>query len=83
MLQREYSKLFNTRGMNWKKGHICCAHWSSNERKNTSDLPDVPIPTDQFEKLQIKYKTAENILKKASEPTSAMKIRFKISKRKY
>ena len=83
MLQREYCKVFNTRGMNWEKGHICCAHWSSNERKNTSDLPDVPVPTDQFEKLQIKYKTAENILKKASKSTSAMKTRFKISKRKY
>ena len=53
------------------------------KEKSTSDLPDVPFPTDQFEKLQIKYNTAENILTKASKPTSAVKTRFKISKIKY
>ena len=83
MLQREYCKLFNTREMNWKKGHICCAHWRSNKRQNTTDLPDVPVPTDHLGKLKIKYTTAENKLNKAAKPTSAMKTRCKISKRKY
>ena len=33
----------------------------SGERKNVHDLPDIPIPEDQFEKLKQKYVTAKKV----------------------
>ena len=45
--------------MNWSKGHICPAHWSHGVRKIINDLPDIPIPADQQQKIQEKYDTAK------------------------
>ena len=62
-LQSLYTKVFKTDGMNWTKGHICEAHWSSGFRKDTDDLPDIAVPKDQLNKLEQKYilKSQKNI----------------------
>ena len=57
-LQKEYQKILNTSGINWKQGHICCQHWSCGERKTPTTLPDVPVTKvikEQYNKLKIKY----------------------------
>ena len=41
--------------MNWTKGHICEAHWSSGFRKDTDNLPDIAVTKDQLNKLEQKY----------------------------
>ena len=38
-IQRADQSVLKTTGINWKNGHICSAHWSQGERKDTSDLP--------------------------------------------
>ena len=38
--------------MNWKKGHICSAHWSKGYREDTSDLSDIQVQADQLLKLK-------------------------------
>ena len=53
-IQSKYRKIFRTDGMNSSKGHICLAHWSHGERKSINDLPDIPISTDQLQKIQKK-----------------------------
>ena len=82
-LQTEYSRIFKTSGINWKKGHICSAHWSSNESKDTTHLPDIAVPSDQLLKLELKYQNAKTRYNKASNPTDAQKLTLKKSKRKY
>ena len=49
----QYGKILQTSGINWEKGHICAAHWSSGERKNALDIPDVPVPSVQYDKLNM------------------------------
>ena len=58
-LQSKYIKIFKTSGMNWKKGHICSAHWSKGYREDTSDLPDIPVPADQLLKLKEKLERSK------------------------
>ena len=55
---------FRTDRFNWNDGHISAAHWSTGERKNIHDLPDIPIPEDQFEKIKQKHITAKNVKNK-------------------
>ena len=43
--------IFRTDGTNWNKGHICSAHWSLGGKKGINDLPDIPIPADQLQKI--------------------------------
>ena len=38
-------------------------------KKNVHDLPDIPIPENQFEKIKQKYITAKNIKNKYKYPT--------------
>ena len=45
--------------MNWNKNHICSAHWSH----GFNDLPDIPTPADQLQKLREKFETAKNFRK--------------------
>ena len=68
--------------MNWDKGHICSAHWSHGERKSINDLPNIPIPADQIQKIQEKYETAKNVLEKYKTPPQKLHIRYKNAKRK-
>ena len=68
--------------MNWSKGHICPAHWSQGVRKIINDLPDIPIPADQQQKIQEKYDTAKNVLEKYKTPPQKLHIRYKNAKRK-
>jgi len=82
-VQGEYSKIFCTSGVNWEKGHICSAHWSTGERKNASDLPDIAVPVAQFNKLQLKYITAKYLLAKYKSPSVKIKCQYKNAKRKY
>ena len=62
-IQSECWKIFRTDGMNWNKNHICSAHWSHGERKSINDLPDIPTPADQLQKLREKFETAKNFRK--------------------
>ena len=50
-IQSKYRKIFLTDGMNWNKCHVCSAHWSHGERESVNDLPDIPIPADQLQKI--------------------------------
>ena len=61
---------------------ICSAHWSHGERESINDLPDIPIPADQLQKIQKKYETAKNVLEKYKTPPQKLHIRYKNAKRK-
>ena len=82
-IQAEYRKIFQTSGINWSQGHICAAHWSNNVRKNTSDLPDIAIPSDQYAKICEKYNTAKSLLETYKNPNDKLKQRFKKAKRRF
>ena len=53
-LQREYSRILQTTGINWNSAHISSQHWSKGFRKNVEDLPDVPAHQSQIARLRIK-----------------------------
>ena len=78
-----YKIIFRTDGFNWNDGHICAAHWSTGERKNVHDLPDIPIPDDQFEKRKQKYITAKNVKNIYKNPTQKIQSQYKKSKRRF
>ena len=81
-IRSEYKKIFRADGINWNKGHICSAHWSLGERKSINDLPDIPIPADQLQKIQEKYEVAKNVLEKYKTPPQKLHLRHKNVKRK-
>ena len=86
-LQSLYMKIFKTDGMNWTKGHICEAHWSSGFRKDTDDLPDIAVPKDQLNKLEQKYIAtyvkAKKILTSAKTQSVKQKLCYKRAKQKF
>ena len=45
-IQSQYKIIFPTDGFNWNDEHTIAAHWSTGERKNVHDLPDVLTPED-------------------------------------
>ena len=51
-IQSKYRKIFKTDGMNWNKGYIRSAHWNQGEKTSINDLPDIPIPADQLQKIR-------------------------------
>ena len=57
-IQSQNKIIFRTYGFklesDWNDGHICAAHSGTGER-NVHDLPDIPIPEDQFEKIKNLY----------------------------
>ena len=57
-LQREYSRILQTTGINWNSAYICSQHWSKGFRENVDDLPDVPAHESQIERLRIKLEKA-------------------------
>ena len=71
-IQSQQKIAFRTDGLTWNDGHICAAHWSTVERKNVYDLPDIQILEDQFEKMKQKYITAKNVKNKYKNPTQKM-----------
>ena len=81
-IQSEYRNIFRTDGINWNKGHICLAHWSLGGRKSINDLPDIPIPADQLQKIQEKYKAAKTVLEKYKTLSQKLHLRYKNAKRK-
>ena len=50
-IQRQYMKILKTEGINWQNGHICAEHWYDGERKDSTHLPDIPVPQSQMKKL--------------------------------
>ena len=84
-LQVSYGKIFKTIGMNWKKGHICCAHWSKGFRTDTSDLPDIPVPPDQLQKLKQKFIRAKHGHENCKDTTLKIKKKciYKDAAKKY
>ena len=56
-------------GFNRNDKHTCPANWSTWDRKNVYDLPDILIPEDQFEKIKQKHITAKDIKNKYKNPT--------------
>ena len=63
-IQSKYRKIFKTDGMNWNKGYTRSAHWNQGEKTSINDLPDIPIPADQLQKIREKFETGKNILEK-------------------
>ena len=57
-IQKVYMKLFMTSGMNWGKGRIRGAHWSK-PRENSTDLSDIIVPDDQYDKISEKHALAK------------------------
>ena len=49
-IQWQYRIIFRTDGFHWDDGHMCCLleYWV----KKKHDMPDIPIPKDQFEKIE-------------------------------
>ena len=68
--------------MNWNKGHICSADWNHGDRKSVNDLPDIPIPADQRQKIQKKCEAAKNVLEKYKTAPQKLRIRYKNAKHK-
>ena len=62
-IQTKYSSILKTTGINFKKGYICCQHWSKGYRSSTADLPDVSVPSSQLERLQNEKKSTKSIRK--------------------
>ena len=56
-LQQKYTSILKTSGIYFNTGKICSEHWSKGYRESTADLPDVPVPSFQFIKLQEPIKT--------------------------
>ena len=81
-LQAEYKRIFKTDGFNWSKGQICGAHWSSGGRKSPQDLPDIPLPIEQYELLKVKYEKAKKIYTAAKRPTDKQVQSYKNAKKK-
>ena len=81
-IQKQYKKILNTTGINWKKGvgYICAAHWSMGERTSISDLPDVAVPTEQYEIIKLKFKRAKYAVKKSKTPTPTQRQRLRKAK---
>lgn len=46
------------------------------------DLPDIPIPSDQFEKMKQKYLTSQDVLNRCNIPTN-LQLTYKKTKRKF
>ena len=57
-LQREYSRILQTTGINWNLAYICSQHRSKGFRENVEDLPDVPAHESQIARLRIKLEKA-------------------------
>ena len=57
-LQREYSRILQTTGINWNSAYICSQHWSKGFRENVEDLPDVPAHESQIARPRIKLEKA-------------------------
>ena len=75
-------KLFTTSGMDWGKGHICGAHWGK-PRENSTDLPDIIVPDDQYDKICEKHTLAKNTFKSYKNPNYKFKLRYKTAKRRF
>ena len=82
-IQSQYKIIFRTDLFNWNDGRICAAHWNTEERKSVHDLPDIPIPEDQIEKIKQKYITAKNVKKKYKNPTQKIQSQYKKAKRRF
>ena len=66
--------------MNWTKGHICEAHWSSGFRKDTDNLPDIAVPKDQLNKLEQKYLKSQKNINISKDTISKTKVVLQKSK---
>ena len=66
-VQAEYRKILKTKGFNWRNGHICAEHWKNGVRKDTNDLRNVAVPSNQVDRHRIKY---ENALKATNAATN-------------
>ena len=78
-IQSKHRKIFRTDGINWNKGHICSAQWIHGAWKSINDLPDIPIPADQLQKIQEKYEAAKNVLEKYKTPHKNYILNIKMS----
>ena len=47
-IQKEYIRVLNIKGMNFRNGHICCEHFSSGIRELCTDIPDIAAPPSQI-----------------------------------
>ena len=82
-IQSQYKIIFRTDGFNWNDGHTIAAHWSTGERKNVHDLPDIPTPEDQFQEIKQKYITAKNVKNKRKNSTQKIQSQYKKAKRRF
>ena len=81
-LQNEYKRILKTDGINFSSGYICCEHWSTGERQNTSVLPDVVVPKSQLEILRSKVEKLQNRLSKMATPSENDRNNLKNLQRK-
>lgn len=79
-IQKEYEKLFKTKGFNWKKGHICCEHWTTKQRDSPDHLPDVIVPDGQLQKIKEFVERAK--LRNLKKPCSKNKKNLVLANRK-
>ena len=57
-LQKEYSRIFQTTGINWKSVCIWSQHWSKGFRENVENIPDVLAHGSKIARLRIKLERA-------------------------
>ena len=82
LLQSQYKQFFKTEGFNWKDGFICSAHWSSGERKDPTDLPDVAISKENYELIKKKYQRANKAVVSSKNPTTKQILMLKGAKQR-
>lgn len=80
--RREYNKILKNKGIDFKRGFICSAHWSKEERENLNDLPDLPC-APEFARRRVtnkttpvsKIKCAKRCIQRQSEGSKVKKWR--------
>lgn len=81
-IQKEYIRVLNTKGMNFRNGHICCEHFSSGIRELCTDIPNIAAPPSQIAIMERKYENALAKITKSGKTTEADKKHLKGLKRK-
>lgn len=82
-LQSQYKKILKTDGINWRNGHICCEHWSSGNRKDVTDLPDITVPATQLHIISTKYIKAKETFNRKRNPNVNDLRKFRLLTKKY
>ena len=73
-IQRKYSTILKTTGINFKSGYICAQHWIKEYRQSTDNPPDLPVPPSQLSRLKTSIQTPKGRLSRKNRSTLKRKL---------